>query len=61
VSQCARSTPPTVTRPEVGAARRNSRVATVLLPVPLSPTSASVSPGTSSRSRPSRTRAGATG
>ena len=54
--QPARSTPPTVTRPAVGSRNPSSSAATVLLPAPLSPTSATVSPGASSRSSPSRTR-----
>ena len=44
-SQSARSTPPTVTRPAVGSPRRRRSEATVLLPPPLGPTSATVSPG----------------
>ncbi len=40
VSHSARSTPPTVTRPAPGSARRRSSAAIVLFPAPLSPTSA---------------------
>ena len=55
MSHAARSAPPTETRPPVGSASRSSSAATVLLPRPLGPTSATVSPGRSSRSRPSST------
>ena len=56
-SQSARSTPPAVTRPAVGSARSRSSDASVLLPPPLGPTSATDSPGSSSRSTPSSTTA----
>ena len=47
--------PPTDTTPAVGSTSLSSSDATVLLPAPLGPTSATVSPGPSSRSTPSRT------
>ena len=43
------------TRPELGSISPSSSSATVLFPAPLSPTSATVSPGASSRSSPSST------
>ncbi len=61
VRQPERSTPPALTRPAVGSSRRSRRAATVLLPAPLSPTSATVSPGASSRSSSSSTGAGRAG
>ena len=48
-------------RPSVGSARRRRSEATVLLPAPLGPTSATVSPGSSSRSRCSTAGSGRPG
>jgi len=47
--------------PAVGSAKPSSRLAMVLLPAPLGPTSATVSPGRSSRSTASSTRPGRAG
>ncbi len=46
---------PAVIRPTLGSASRNSNAAMVLLPPPLGPTSATVSPGARTRSTDSRT------
>ncbi len=54
-SQSARSAPPTVTRPAVGASRPSSTAASVLLPPPLEPTSMTSSPGSICRSTPDST------
>ena len=51
-----RSRPPSVTRPCSGSRKRSSRFATVVLPAPLGPTSATRRPGSSRRSTPSQGR-----
>ena len=58
ISHERRSTPPTRMRPPVGSSMPSRSAATVLFPAPLSPTSATVSPGDSSRSSPSSTGPG---
>ena len=50
------STPSRTTRPVLGSSRPRTIDASVLLPLPLEPTSATVSPARSSRSMPSSTR-----
>ena len=52
MSQVERSTPADGDPPASGSSSPSSSAATVLLPAPLSPTSATVSPGASSRSKP---------
>ena len=48
-----RSLPASVTRPSWGSRKRRSRFATVVLPAPLGPTSATLSPGSSASATPS--------
>ncbi len=43
-STSGRGTPPTVTEPSVGSARRDSSLAKVVLPEPVSPTMATLAP-----------------
>ena len=45
--------PPSVTRPRSGSRNRSSRLATVVLPAPLGPSSATAAPGSSRRLKPS--------
>ena len=61
MSHRARSTPPTVTRPAVGSTSPRMTAAIVLFPLPVGPTSATTSPGRSSRPTSLRTGAGRAG
>ncbi|CAM5258617.1 hypothetical protein SVIOM342S_00828 [Streptomyces violaceorubidus] len=58
-AEYARGAPSKVTRPPVGLTRPSSERASVVLPQPDSPTSATISPGRMSRSTPSTARASA--